>query len=333
MSARSLLYKREISPEDVRHFLALREPEREWLEYKRELSDQVVRSIAAMANTGGGLILIGIEEERERGGRPSRPGRVIGVGPDDETRLAHKCRDLLDPPYIPEIWPVEIPAEAFGGGRETEGSRYILVVRVDPERVPLRPVIFRQGPAGKVLIRRGASSEEADPRTLRSLFAEAVAPHPSLPAGSIPSAWTSDVLQSAIEHFLKRHSLQRWIAFRLGYGERRPAGGTVRPWTTAERKAIRDWLNRSPLRRWINDVLQNPPEGGIGGIDDLFEASRFQRLPEFEIVESRSGSIVFEPQWPDEKIPIWMRADVEQSGRISLDLAFSKRLCGTLFSC
>jgi hypothetical protein len=335
MSARSLLYKREISWEDVQHFLALREPEREWLEYKRDLSNQVVRSIAAMANTGGGLILIGVEEEREeererereRGGRPSRPGRVIGVGPDDETRLVHKCRDLLDPPYIPEIWRVEIPPEAprGEGGSEAE-PRCLLIVRVDPNRVPARPLIYIEGRTARVPVRRGHTTQDADPRTLRSLFAEAVAPRPSLPVGPIPLAWTPDALRSAIEPFLKRHGPQEWVAFRLGYEEQRPAGGTVRPWTTAEREEIRDWLNRSPLRWWINAVLQNPPGGGIGSIDDLFETSRFRRLPEFEIVESRSGSIVFEPQWPDEKIPVWMRVNVERSGRISLDLVFSARL-------
>lgn len=327
MSGRSLLYKREISWEDVRRFLELREPEREWLDYKRELSNTVVKAIAAMANTNGGLILIGVDEESER---PRRivPGRIVGVGPDDRMSLEHKCRDLLDPPYIPEIWPVEIPPEALGEGRETSGPRCLLVVRVDPERVPLRPVIFREGQAGKVLIRRGASSEEADPRTLRDLFA--ASSHPAFPIQAVlPFWWTPDALRQAAAPFLERRQLSTWIAFRLGYEERR-MGSSGRPWITIEREAIRDWLNGSPLRGWINDSLRKShdpfDQAFVGGIPDLFERSKFKHLPEFAIVKNQSGLIILEPQWPDENPPVHMQVKVERVGRISIDLAFSERI-------
>lgn len=317
MEARSLLYRREISWEAVEQFLSLREEEREWLEYKREVSDEAVKAIAAMANTNGGLILIGVEESREGRGSTGRPGRVVGVPPEARMRLEHQCRDLLDPPFIPEIRMVEVPAGALGEGHEPEpGSpRYLLVVRVDPERAPIRPVIFRTGQAGKVLIRRGASSVEADPRTLRNLFA--APPHPAFPIEAETSImWTSDDLRKAIASFVS----SPWIAFRLGYEERRRMGSSGRPWSSSERMEILNWMNDSPLAYgWKDFIAQLLPQ--------------FQKgvLMRFDLVESRSQHLVIRGIWSRgwriiERYPVRMSLTISMQGSIALDIALSGRI-------
>lgn len=313
MEARSLLYRREISWEAVEQFLSLREEEREWLEYKREVSDEAVKAIAAMANTNGGLILIGVEESREGRGSTGRPGQVVGVPPEARMRLEHQCRDLLDPPFIPEIRMVEVPAGALGEGHEPEpGSpRYLLVVRVDPERAPSRPVIFRTGQAGKVLIRRGASSVEADPRTLRNLFA--APPHPAFPIEAGTSImWTSDALRHAIAPFISRRQPSTWIAFRLGYEERRRMGSSGRPWSSSERMELLYWANDSPLAYGWKDFIP-----------------QFQKcvLRRFDLVESRGQHLVLAGIWSEEEnCPARMCLTISTQGSIALDIALSGQI-------
>lgn len=157
---RDLLRVRKIEPELLKQFLDQKVPESEWLEYKREVNDKLVEAIAAMANGDGGVIIVGVEQE------DGRPKDIVGLpeGEGAEMKLVHMCRDRLDPArYPPEIQRIQVAA--------TNGPKDLLVVRVDPERVPIRPVIVRKDRGGKVYIRYGPSTIEADPRTLRQLFA------------------------------------------------------------------------------------------------------------------------------------------------------------------
>jgi len=159
---RDILLVREVTPEYLKQFLESKPEEREWLDYKREVNQKVVETIAAMANTdGGGVILVGVEEEKTVGGKNTeKPGDIVGVQEDDYMRLIHMCRDRLDPArYLPDIRKVWVD------------GRLVLVIRIDPEGVPVRPVIVREDRVGKVFIRHGASTIQADSWTLRQLFA------------------------------------------------------------------------------------------------------------------------------------------------------------------
>ena len=64
----------EISYSDVVEFCLEGKPEGIHLDYKREFPDDLGKHIAAMANTLGGMILIGVDEEDER---PKAP--FIGI--------------------------------------------------------------------------------------------------------------------------------------------------------------------------------------------------------------------------------------------------------------
>ena len=76
----------------------LRRPEGKTLEFKRDLSspEGVLKTIVAFANTGGGTLLLGVEDV-------SRRIRGVRDPLDQEERLANFISDLIVPRLVPEI--------------------------------------------------------------------------------------------------------------------------------------------------------------------------------------------------------------------------------------
>lgn len=56
----------EISWNDVEDFCRNRVPEGTYLDYKEDFPSQLEKTISALANTLGGIILIGVAEDNER---------------------------------------------------------------------------------------------------------------------------------------------------------------------------------------------------------------------------------------------------------------------------
>lgn len=106
-----LLPLSEITLEDIKDFCENKLPESTRIDYKKDLNkdeDKILRTITAMANTDGGIIIIGIEEEKEKGGRRSFPGNITGIDTKNPKRVITSwCHAFLQPVYCPEI--LEIP--------------------------------------------------------------------------------------------------------------------------------------------------------------------------------------------------------------------------------
>jgi hypothetical protein len=141
--------------------------ERARIEYKRELGNgnKVMEAIAALANTFGGVVLIGVDEDKQGA------DRLTGVDSSERDRLARMCWDKLVPPYSPEIIPIKLDPD----------DKHVLAVLVDSDYAR-RPVMVTQGK--KIPVRIEGSNESADWYRLRELFAEerAGASRPTLPA-------------------------------------------------------------------------------------------------------------------------------------------------------
>ena len=140
--------------QDIEQFLHLNLPEGDTLDYKKDFSEGVPASIAAMANTRGGIIIIGVEEDT----KTKKPTRVLGIGSHHygSGTLGNHCR-RLQPRYVPPHHLVEFP---------TDTTKGILVVRVQPEHAPV-PIWDEDG---GVLVRVGDQNRPADLQTLRSLL-------------------------------------------------------------------------------------------------------------------------------------------------------------------
>jgi len=127
-------------------------PESLTLEYKERYSPSLVKSVGAMANTYGGLILVGVTDQ-------PGPGRLTGVPEAAVVQIANACHEILEPPWEPEIIPVPLTAEGTGS--------YVLLIRVDPARAP-RPLLIN----GAAPIRLHGRNATADRARLASLFSQ-----------------------------------------------------------------------------------------------------------------------------------------------------------------
>jgi len=119
------------------------------VEYKREYTRQVVTSVAAMANTYGGLILVGVTEEEG-------DDRLVGVPLGTVDQIVNGCHDLLEPPWHPEIITLPLPGQP---------EAQVIVLRVDPARAP-RPLLVK----GAAPIRLHGRNAVADRSRLAQLF-------------------------------------------------------------------------------------------------------------------------------------------------------------------
>lgn len=137
----------------VRSFLALGLEESFTVEYKRNI-EAAPDTVAAMANTHGGVVLIGVDAHTKD---KNLPGELIGVKPMDKDRLVSKMATTLDPPWwTPEVIPVIVD------------EKLLLVVRVDPDSAPT-PLLHQ----GAVRIRLDGRNEIADRRLVQLLFQQA----------------------------------------------------------------------------------------------------------------------------------------------------------------
>ena len=109
------------------------------LEYKREYTDDIKYAVVAFANTDGGKLIIGIEDD----------GRVCGVSDPDGTmlRVANMIRDAIRPDMtlFTEVYAAETeekPVVVVHVQRGTARPYYLAAKGVRPEGV-----YVRQGPS------------------------------------------------------------------------------------------------------------------------------------------------------------------------------------------
>jgi hypothetical protein len=141
----------EISIERIRELVDTTPIESLTVEYKVQLSKDWVESVAAMANSYGGLILIGVSDAL-------LPDRLVGVPGKVAIQVADACHDSLEPPWVPEI--ISVPLSEAG-------DSVVLVLRVETNRAP-RPLLFRH----RVPVRLPGRNAPADRLRLAQLFAE-----------------------------------------------------------------------------------------------------------------------------------------------------------------
>jgi predicted HTH transcriptional regulator len=129
----------------------LAQPEGKTLEFKRDFSSPrgVMRTVVAFANTAGGTVLIGVEDQ-------THAVRGVPDPRDVEERLASMIVDRIEPRIVPDI--EVIP------WRRT----HVLAVRVYPS--PIRPhYLADQGPEAGTLVRVGSTNRRADAALLAEL--------------------------------------------------------------------------------------------------------------------------------------------------------------------
>jgi ATP-dependent DNA helicase RecG len=122
----------------------LREPEGKSLEFKRDLSGRagILRTVVAFANTAGGTLVIGVDDD-------TREVRGVSQPIDAEETLANVISDGVAPRLVPEI--EVLPWR----------NTHLLAVRLFPSGA--RPHhLTNEGPESGVYVRVGSSNRRAD---------------------------------------------------------------------------------------------------------------------------------------------------------------------------
>lgn len=92
---------RDVSYEDVLQFCELRLAEGTQVDYKRELPKDLAKTLSAFANTMGGLILVGVDEDDES--KPILPLSGFSAGRGFAERVYDISQHGLTPGLMPEV--------------------------------------------------------------------------------------------------------------------------------------------------------------------------------------------------------------------------------------
>lgn len=118
------------------------------VEFKQALDqartkERFAESVAAFANTAGGVVLVGIDDR----------GAIVGYGAGDRDQFSHVIRDLISEPPQTEIVRIAVK------------GRPVWVVQVMASAPSARPHVVR----GRVLVRAHGTNREATPREIRDM--------------------------------------------------------------------------------------------------------------------------------------------------------------------
>jgi ATP-dependent DNA helicase RecG len=123
------------------------------LDFKRDLSSpkSVLKDIVAFANTAGGVVVIGLDDD----------GSAVGVADPlrEEERLSSSISDGIEPQLLPEIYAVSY------------GEHELLVIEVAHHPAPF--YLRAEGPERGVYVRLGSTSRRAEPEMLAELRRQA----------------------------------------------------------------------------------------------------------------------------------------------------------------
>ena len=113
--------------------LLLKEEEGLKLEYKQQISSQekIAKTLSAMSNTAGGLILVGISDQR----------KIMGIDPEEERFMIEGAnQDFCYPKADLELQVITLDPESV-----YEDEKYVLLVIVQPSKVGTIYVKQRDG--------------------------------------------------------------------------------------------------------------------------------------------------------------------------------------------
>ena len=113
--------------------LLLKEEEGLKLEYKQQISSQekIAKTLSSMSNTAGGLILIGISDQR----------KIMGIDPEEERFMIEGANQVFCSPKAD----LELQVITLDPKSVYEDEKYVLLVIVQPSKVGTIYVKQRDG--------------------------------------------------------------------------------------------------------------------------------------------------------------------------------------------
>ncbi len=152
----------DIKFSDIEEFCALDSPEEQRpceglrIDFESSFPDDLPKFMVAFANTSGGIIVLGINENQ------GIPQNIIGIPlgkKDIKTRITEKAYSAINPPLIPEVGLVRMP---------NDDSKGVVVIRIQENQYP--PHMVESGSENSIYIRVNDECRKADLRTIEALF-------------------------------------------------------------------------------------------------------------------------------------------------------------------
>ncbi len=271
----------EITFRDIEFFCSLKIPENSRLEYKscsytNPNLQNIIKAIAAMANTDGGLIIVGVPEEKESGGARSIPGAPVGIPKDKQLKqsIINLCYSKLQPAFCPEI----LELDTSENSKES-----VFLIRVQMDKIPHLPIYNLND--NKVYVRFDEQNRLASREQLRLLF--------------INSANSEHKAQKLFGGWLKHKILNQHDFCWCTFGVAVPSARFVKPlrWTSNQIDQLRKTIEEHRInsaKPWIEKwyPLSSP-------ISDPRERvnKRLWSTSTWRVVTSRRGewTVLFEP--------------------------------------
>ncbi|MGH8659370.1 MAG: AlbA family DNA-binding domain-containing protein [Gammaproteobacteria bacterium] len=205
--------------QDVLDFCGLDLPEGATIDYKRDIPTKLGQTVAAMANTDGGIVLIGIDEDRTTT-RPVLPPLGLPSIRGVPERITNLCISNITPPLVPEM--AVVP--------DSSDTKVVAVIRV-PQSHQAPHAVARNT---KVYLRRGSVNSPEDLATIDEL------------------EWLKSGRQRSLEfrEALYRRAQARFVQFLRGYD-----GSNAKP-PRVERDGM---LSLAFCPAYPKDMLVDPP--------------------------------------------------------------------------
>lgn len=152
----------KITFDQIKDFCALKIPENERLDYKRDLKKDVLKHIAAMINTDGGIILVGVPDEKDENGKRSLPGTPIGIPIEQKPteKILNWCYTTFQPYFCPDIWEIETNDE----------KSVVVLIKISKDAAVSLPIYHTDDQS--IYIRIGDQTRRADPFHIKKLLLE-----------------------------------------------------------------------------------------------------------------------------------------------------------------
>jgi hypothetical protein len=115
------LSARDVTVEDVQNLIDTRQPELNELEFKQISDPDLLKAACAIANSGGGFIIVGIAEDAHH-----RASSIVSVERPQPSAdgIRQKLRDGLSPRAFVEVVPLQV------------ASDNVIIIRVAPQNPP-----------------------------------------------------------------------------------------------------------------------------------------------------------------------------------------------------
>jgi hypothetical protein len=276
-TTQNLLYAAEsdITIDRIRALVRMTGPEAPTVEYKENFTPTIARGVVAMANTYGGIMLVGVTDAR----------KIVGVKEATIQAVAQHCYSKIEPPWVPPI--VAVPLD--------DGSdRFVLVLRIVPGQHPT-PLLFEN----IAYVRHQLTTYPADWRRLGELFANSTVTTQDqvwdVRRPDAPHRGNMDIAGDAVE-----------FIFRAGLNVPVSHDAQWRPLSERTVDALAAGLNKSPLEQALCRLLSGANSFGA----NPFRRHGLNRARLVRLVWS-----AFPNEWPsDRRPPVEATAAVEAPG-------------------